>query len=332
MTAEVRYISFWAFFLKMTSIMPKKTSNLLLGVLLIFVASICLKWGKNLRKITTITQELCLTAMNYDAHISQISQALYCGKYTTMDPHFDFKNLLAHMGLVHILVASGLHVNIALKSARILPQRFIHPAQMILLALMLIFSGLATPIVRAAIQTVLIFISRRLSLGLGHFRRVSFANVIFLMFFPGDIFSMSFQLSATASYCIAFLKRYPLLLNLSIFVLMYPLLLKFQGQQLIFVINNIFLAPFLGPFLMFTSFASSLIQPFAGILDQPWQIFHILLEDSPASMKTQSLSTYAYSLKKWAQLSYFISLVLCFEFCEMLKAFIVQKNLRSPSK
>src|SRR5690606_24225909 len=103
--------------------------------------------------------------------------------------------------------------------------------QIIILTSLLIFSGLASPIVRSALQIILFYISGFYSLGLHHFRRVSFATIIFVILFPNEIFSTSFHLSAIASYSIAYLKKHPMILSLGIFIFMYPLLIKFQGQH-----------------------------------------------------------------------------------------------------
>lgn len=319
--------------------MPKKTSQLTTIVLLIFFAFLCSGGSGKIRSLSTPAQRACIQWMSYEAHISQVAQAIFCGRPQSETPELDFEKLMIQMGIVHILVASGANVHITLKALSFSPQPLRWLLQSGSLVFLLLASGLAAPIVRASMQVLLIPISARHSLGLSHFRRVSLANLIYLFFFPADIFSMSFQLSVIASYTIAFMRNFPLAVNFYIFALMLPLLLKLQSQSIDFIFNNILIAPLISPLLMLLAFIASVLPPLAHLSDPLLMgIYNLLngvqaLSATDTALKTPaaSLDILLYAFPKWSQQHYFICTVFGFEVCEFLKMALRKRFLIKKS-
>ncbi len=316
--------------------MPKKSSTPFCLVMLIFLALIFLNLGQKIRDWASPAQKVCINYFKVPAQINQVAQALFCGTAfkETLTPNL--QSQLTQMGVVHILVASGSNVYLALKYVkRCSPLKLKTGMQFLVLLLMLLMSGFEAPIVRATLQILLLPCSQKYSLGWTHFRRVSGANIFYLFIFPSDLFSLSFHLSVLASYCLAYLAGLSWRTHVSIFCVMSPLLLQMQAQQTQFILNNMFLVPILSPLLMGLALVALVLQPLAVSFD--FMLIHlqsslhwILLASH--SHTFPQLGFLMYQPSRWHILSYFISAVLCFETCELLRMYRRKKYIYDLKK
>lgn len=318
--------------------MLKKTSTLFVYFVPIFLAACFLNIGGKVRHHTGFAQNFCIEFLSAPSPSHELAQALFCG--FSRPPHEETQSLshtLTQMGLIHILVASGANVYFTLEAfQRVSPLKLKRILQSLSLILLLLASGFEAPIMRACIQVLLHPLSRKASLGLTGFRRVSLANILYLLLFPFDAFSLSFQLSAVASYGLAYVQRSPLRLHLALFILMSPLLVQLQSQRLFFILNNLVLVPLLTPLLMILAslaIPSSLL-PFHEIhvvLDLIFQFLHssLMLWTTLTDGSPQRLDFLMYQPHKWERWSYFISLVFCFEFCELIKTLQRQRFIQN---
>ncbi|MCO5113811.1 MAG: ComEC/Rec2 family competence protein [Bdellovibrionaceae bacterium] len=311
--------------------MPKKSSTPFCLAMLIFLALIFLNLGQKIRDWTSPAQKICINYFKSPAQINQVAQALFCGAAFKESHAPNLQSQLTQMGVVHILVASGSNVYLALKYVkRCSPLKFKTGTQSLVLLFMLLMSGFEAPIVRATLQILLLPCSQKYSLGWTHFRRVSAANLIYLFIFPSDLFSLSFQLSVLASYSLAYISGLSWWTHVVIFGVMSPLLLQMQAQQTQFILNNMFLAPILSPLLMGLALVALVLQPIALAFDfvltyLQSSLHWILLVSHPNTLP--QLDFLMYQPSRWHILSYFVSAVLCFEACEFLRMYHRKKYI-----
>ncbi len=116
----------------------------------------------------------------------------------------EHRDVLTETGMVHIVAVSGLHVSIfvafvlfLLRGVRNLHIRML--ASLLILFVILLFSGFTPSVCRAVIMNAVLFIGEWLALGSDPFNRLGIAAVLILLFRPYAILSLSFQLSFAAA-------------------------------------------------------------------------------------------------------------------------------------
>lgn len=307
--------------------MLKKQSSFSILVLLLLSATFLFNPAQKVRQEFKLFQNLCQKITDSDTHFRPLVQATLCGTSMSKEDPNNSKidQALKGFGLVHLLVASGANIHFANGFIKFLPYKFRPIFKFVLFSILLLASGLEAPLLRAFIQIELKSFSDKKSLGLGHFRRVTFANLIYLILFPWDLFSLSFQLSAVASYSLALLTKNIFTLHLLIFLLMSPLLAQFQIQDPISILCNLIIAPILGPILLCVAFT---VGPFPDLAETLNPMLNFLIYHLPLNQNFTLHTLNAAFFKGFLNYS-FIYYLFCFFGFELLNTALVIKHQQS---
>ena len=93
------------------------------------------------------------------------------------------------------------------------------------------------------------------------------SSLIYLMFFPSSLATLSFWLSVSASLCLALFSSQPLLLSFAFHLSLYPYIYDFTPPSITAIFANIMITPFLGPLLIWNSVLYVLISHYRPIGD-----------------------------------------------------------------
>lgn len=177
----------------------------------------------------------------------------------------EFANELKAVGLIHIVVLSGMNISLIAGIVSTVTSRFskLIASLITVLAIIIfiIFVGPKAPIIRAGIMgslTLVAFIFKRRAVAI---YSLFFAGIITMFFFPQWLTSISFQLSYAATLGIllfgsskpgsSFLVR-ELKTSLSAQIFTVPIIFFYFKQiSLISPLSNVMVAPLVGPIMVF---------------------------------------------------------------------------------
>lgn len=140
-----------------------------------------------------------------DSSSHAIVEAMVAGERSAMPQ--ELRSAYAATGLSHLMAVSGLHIGIAYMVifALLIPLHIIHRGHIIISVLTVIavwlfaiMSGLSPSTIRAAIMLSMLQLTRIVSTDYSALHSLSLALLLMLIFRPGYLYNISFQLSALA--------------------------------------------------------------------------------------------------------------------------------------
>lgn len=194
-------------------------------------------------------------------------QALVCGKKLDAD---SLKSLWSTLGLIHIFVVSGAHLQLLHRWLRRCTRNILPPSSLLLF----LFGYVAIctfqmPILRAWIQLLIKNLSQQFSLHFNHQQNLLLSLVFCLSFNPSSFSSFSLLLSWLASLGIgcgenAFSRSF------YCYLFLFPVLVAFSPVSPWTILINAFLSPIVGGLLFPMSFLSYIISPLRIPTDWLW--------------------------------------------------------------
>lgn len=218
----------------------------------------------------------------------------------------EFINELKNVGLIHIVVLSGMNISLIAAIMSLITSRFSKLISSLItiltVILFIIFVGAKAPIIRAGIMgtlTLVAFIFQRKAVAI---YSLLFAGIITVIFFPKWLSSISFQLSYAATLGIllfakskpqssSFSKEFRISLSAQVFTV--PIIFFYFRQiSLIAPLSNMLVAPLVGPIMIF-----GLLTAFLGKL-------HYSLGLIPAFISYGLLSWLVFVVKTLAKIPF----------------------------
>jgi predicted membrane metal-binding protein len=167
----------------------------------------------------------------------------------------DFFLTFLSLGLIHLLVASGTHLLIINHYTKYFFSFFTSSKtpNFVALFIFVLFSNFCCPVTRSLFQLILTQASHNKSLSWSKINLTFMSSIIYLLFFPHNILTLSFWLSVSASLCLALFSTHPLLLSFAFYVVLYPYISDFTPPSITALVINIIITPTLGPLLIWNS-------------------------------------------------------------------------------
>jgi competence protein ComEC len=252
---------------------------------------------------------LKLVDQNFDSETAPIAKALLLGYKNELEG--ETKKAFARSGLSHIMAVSGLHVGLIIAPFWVIIPFFWTKKHgtivgLCILIIILIFyaglTGFSVSVLRASVMAVLLTYGKLFSKSSDSINLMGFAALVILLFDPGQLFEIGFQLSFSAVLIILLVlpviqNRIPywvrikwygtpimvIIISLVVQFGLYPLQAYYFGEvSIISPIANALFVPFLGIIVPLSLIALiiSILLPFVGfIVNYPSLVFLELLNE-----------------------------------------------------
>lgn len=202
--------------------------------------------------------KLCTKIVNHRGQFDFLNLKLLCSYTLSHDSNsieLEIQMLFIHLGLVHLLVASGSHLLIIRQGVRLVFKHLRHSQTIVYICLFIFVLGsnFCIPVTRCFAQVCISSLAKKYSLCWSAINLTIASSIIYLLFFPKSVIELSFWLSVSASLCLAFFSKNLLYASFGFFFILYPFITDFGAPSVTSVVINILITPLLGPALIWNS-------------------------------------------------------------------------------
>lgn len=263
----------------------------------------------DLHALAKVIHHQCLDWVSFESRFTPIYKALICGERLA---HNSLKVTFVKGGLIHLMVVSGAHLVFLEKMWMQTPfsSSFKKASLYFLLTLYALGTQFHPPVMRALFSFYLFQISQSQKLFFNPVLLTHLSSCLCLLYNPAWIHSASLQLSWLASLC----QNFKGLLKKCFwtYVILLPLVSRWQTLHPLTVLINWLLAPLIGGLLFPLSFMSFLLAPLHHITDALWMMVLKIL-DIVCFWSSESI-VFKWSISQKMGWTYLI-LVLCVFYC-----------------
>lgn len=273
--------------------------------------------------------KLCVEWIDHRGSLDFLNLKVLCTYDSYMDTNsfeHEFYNLFIHLGLVHLLVASGSHLLIIQSGTKFFLKPFTTSQKPVFLILFLfvLISNFCVPVTRSFVQIIISTMAKHYSLNWSSINLTLLSSIIYLLFFPKGVLHLSFWLSLCASLCLASMSKDLLYLSLFFFFGLLPFIIDFNTPSLSSILINILITPFLGSILILNSLLYVLIPFYVPLGDKI--IFMIFTFLKNFSFESLEHSQGIHHVLSQAKIIYgFSFVILCFLFQYLKTQTLYQK-------
>lgn len=245
-------------------------------------------------------QKYCVESINSQSEFNSLHKKIICSY-----DHDPFRssheililNLFKSLGLVHLLVASGTHLLILQKGFQLIFGSFTKSKLPIHLALILFVfcSNFCGPVTRCYFQFLVSQISKCHSLGWASINLILLSSVIYLLFFPSQVITLSFWLSLSASLCLSLFSKNLISLSFGFYFCLLPYIYDFNWPSFSWIFVNLFITPYLSLVFIWNSFFYLIIKNYYWVGDHFYFVLiHFLkfITDSGVEHQVDPMKTF----------------------------------------
>ncbi len=275
-------------------------------------------------------QKLCVESIESPSDFDLIHQKVICSferSFLISEKEQKIMSIFKNLSLIHLLVASGTHL-IIIKNGFQFIFKFFTKSKWPIHLLLLVFvicSNFCCPVARSYVQSVISTESPKKSFGWSNLNLTIISSATYLLFFPLNIFSLSFWLSISASLCLTLFSKNIIMLSVGFYFALLPYIFDFNWPQMSSLFVNIFITPWLSSAFVWNSFFYIFIHNYHLIGDYFYVlIIHILSSISDIST---SPSESAIKVKKYYKFIYGIIFLIFVIYFQRLKTLKIKKQI-----